>query len=287
MRRDTAVTMLWVGLTWGCGFDSGGVGSGSGIQASTDSADSTSTSSDAGTSTTDAPGATTTTTGGTQDTAAETTGVDATGDTGSKGLPGSCSELLANEPGTPSGVYFIAPPRSMMPVVPFRVYCDMEMAGGGWTLVARSISGDHDPGGYGWESRRGNIDDDTVPYSLGVTAAGIEFDEIVVGNRSDAKAWGTHVYRLGVPADFVEAHTNTAVHTTSVQTELGSCAPEDGPSNLGRVGFTVETAVYFFDSGDGFAAVGLTPTGFDLPHTACPCSCSGNLQGDQGMIMVR
>jgi hypothetical protein len=49
---------------------------------------------------------------------------------------GSCAEILAARPESPSGVYTIAPRG-----VPFDAYCDMESDEGGWTLAAKIVYG--------------------------------------------------------------------------------------------------------------------------------------------------
>ena len=49
--------------------------------------------------------------------------------------PPSCADILASAPGSPSGAYRIQP-EPLSP--PLRVWCDMEVDGGGWTLVGSS-----------------------------------------------------------------------------------------------------------------------------------------------------
>jgi hypothetical protein len=59
-------------------------------------------------------------------------------------LPRTCDDLLSIAPGTPSGAYLLDPDAEG-PVAPFRVFCDMETDGGGWTLVASSAGGTNMP----------------------------------------------------------------------------------------------------------------------------------------------
>ncbi len=53
-----------------------------------------------------------------------------------------CAWILAADPAAPTGRYFIDPDGDFYGVDPFEVYCEMEMAGGGWTLVAKLTNQD-------------------------------------------------------------------------------------------------------------------------------------------------
>lgn len=67
----------------------------------------------------------------------------------------SCAEILLDEPGAPSDVYWIDPDLDRGP--PFEVHCDMTTAGGGWTLVAKIAASDG-VDRWGWDAaayRRG------------------------------------------------------------------------------------------------------------------------------------
>lgn len=51
--------------------------------------------------------------------------------TSSSAAAGSCKDILASDPTATSGVYWIAPGGT-----PFQAHCNMDINGGGWTLVA-------------------------------------------------------------------------------------------------------------------------------------------------------
>src|SRR6185436_8505118 len=49
--------------------------------------------------------------------------------------PTSCKAILAASPQSTSGVYTIDPDGNAGPAPALPVYCDMDFAGGGWTLI--------------------------------------------------------------------------------------------------------------------------------------------------------
>ena len=65
------------------------------------------------------------------------------------------------------------------------VYCEMENAGGGWTLIGRSESGSS--GTIGWGVSAWSVTDDTAHYSLWSRTEDMDFSEIMVGRYSIAK----------------------------------------------------------------------------------------------------
>jgi len=71
------------------------------------------------------------------------------GSTYAQSNPRSCSDLLAQNPSSPDGIYTIDPDGDGG-ADPFPVYCDMTTDGGGWTLIA------WDPVTYENDNNRGH-----------------------------------------------------------------------------------------------------------------------------------
>ncbi|MEY3012679.1 MAG: hypothetical protein RIT45_1414 [Pseudomonadota bacterium] len=94
------------------------------------------------------------------------------GGVGSKGQPAkSCKDILAQDPGAKSGVYWLDPdgagPGGKSPV-----YCEHKAEGGGWVLVMQLQPGHTTTFGYGsghWTSN--TVTTDTPPTELSATSA--------------------------------------------------------------------------------------------------------------------
>lgn len=261
------------------GEETGGETTGSTQTATNSSGTTAATASGTGTgrseSTSDSPTSTSTTTD--DPTTDSTTG-------GSSSDASSCEELLLADATAPSGPYLIVDATNR----PVSVYCDMESSGGGWTLVARSVPGGSSEDGFGWGSSRGAISSPNEPYSLDVASVGIEFTELLVGNRGPGYGWAENVYRLDLPNDFL-SNTDNSVPVSNLSTVKGDCNPSGGPEMLRNAGFSGRDDVFWLrDETDFRSQYGLEPDGFNLFYEfTFACSRGAELSGDSGMIFVR
>jgi len=194
----------------------------------------------------------------------------------------SCQELLANDASLRSknGVYEITPAAGKPSI---KVYCNMSLADGGWTMVGRS--GQFAPGGaqsFGWTHATGDVADEQYPYSLDVVANAISFKLVLVSDRE-----GAHAYEFPVPPDFL-SHTKDVISTGTVKS-VGEipCVGKDGPPDMVKfVGAVALDDIFWLrDVQDLGQERGLTPKGFDMSYDDCPRG--GLLNGLQGAIFVK
>jgi hypothetical protein len=188
----------------------------------------------------------------------------------------SCRELLAQSPSLrgKSGTYEITPGDAGA----VRVYCDMALDDGGWTLAGRSgtlVPGTPPP--FGWSGATGSVDAIEPPYSLDVVAHQLAFTEVLVTTRDSTRA-----YKFAVAPSFLATPATKTTPTGTVLTVAGDCG---APSMLKNAAPGLENIFFFRDIPDLAQRRGLTPSGFDLSY---PDECRGGfLDGQQGAILVR
>lgn len=216
---------------------------------------------------------------------ASTSSTTSTGDTSTGGpdMPGTCLQALQLGEAN-SGVHTLTVPGN--PGATTEVWCEQELAGGGWLLVGRSAPGAAPA--FGWGSAGGDLLDDTQPYSLGLLALKFPASEILLGSYTRGKQLTGRAYRMKSPAGFPAGFDLKAAATSEITTVLGDCTPGGGPAGLRSVGFTTVAGRFRLRDSDvgGFDDVyGLEPGGFVMKESNC--STGGELDNSQGMIFVR
>jgi hypothetical protein len=188
----------------------------------------------------------------------------------------SCGELLRANPSLrgKSDFYEIASGDAGS----LRVYCEMTLDDGGWTLVGRSaLAVPGVPPPFGWAGATGKVDNSTAPYSLDVVSNHLAFTEVLVATQDSTRA-----YKFPVGPEFLATAAGTTTPTGTIFTVAGDCG---APSML-RNAAPAEPNIFFFrDIADLGQSRGLKPGGFDLSY---PDECRGGfLDGAQGVVLVR
>lgn len=125
-----------------------------------------------------------------------------------KSIPNaSCKRIKQSGNAGPNGLYTINPAG----IGKRSVYCNMEDAGGWWTLVGRSVAGS--TGNIGWSVDYGNPGDDKTHYSLGSISANIPFSEIMAARYTKKKNID-YAVTFGVDDDDLNLSSSSTFATT-------------------------------------------------------------------------
>lgn len=184
----------------------------------------------------------------------------------------------------PSGLYALDPDGDGAGGA-FEAYCEMNVDGGGWTMVARSVV-DGQATAFGWSRSTGAAARDDAPYSLDLGAAGegLQFSQMLVTSYSSAKTIDD-AHKIFVSPAFVASCSNSPCARQGGSGLLGACGFVGVRSMLRNAGFTnLETSFWFSDSDQLDDQWGLHPSGFNMQYSDCR---GAGLDGDQGMVFVR
>lgn len=226
-------------------------------------------------------------------TAAPTTGLTgddtststSTGDptTGEPAAPISCGQ--ARELGMlTSGLQKLAVPNQ--PGVTIEVWCEQEIADGGWMLVGRSAE-DSDETGFGWTQDLGDPAIDDQPYSLDAVSLGLPMSQILIGAHEGGNRPIDDVYALTVATDFLTAYADQPAEVINFFKVLGDCDPPGGPTMLRWLGYTDLTDRFRMRDlqNEDNGSFGLRVDGFELNYPFC--LQGADLDDRQGIIFVR
>lgn len=164
-------------------------------------------------------------------------------------------------------------------------WCEMQVDGGGWMLVGRSVSAGN-ASRFGWSDLAGAVLDDSQPYALDAQATGLEFDRMLVTSHDGDKAI-VDAFRLRYDDDFWGRCGDRGCDLDRWFGVAGGCPTSLNlsPTMLYFAGHHQLSDHFFFRDNSGEFDTGLRADGWDMFYNAC--AFGGGLNGQQGMIFVR
>lgn len=188
------------------------------------------------------------------------------GSTSAKAAPSAL--YIKNLTGTTTnGVYWI----KVGSAAAIQVYCDMNIDGGGWMLIARSHPTGGPGSGWGWKgSNYGSVSDFSQPYQLSwwdyFNENGSSFTSFLFGNRANINNnnWGSFVYKRSSIdyATFSTQDTQQYYSYSTVQSDTnvyGSASPPGMQTAIGYWTTGTNNNFYYLRDCCGFAGYGAFP----------------------------
>ncbi len=212
-----------------------------------------------------------------------------------------CAKIKNIFSGLRNGIYKINP----IGWTPTNVYCNMEIDGGGWTLVARSVAGAN-IGDFGWLVSNGDVYDDSLIYSFWPSVKNIYFNELMLSDYTNGKQID-HALKIPVDSSFIRTpwNYNSAVlinKCTEIYPLTAWMSACDSDGQDGKVGSRNFTRYWgFFDTSSGlnnihyffrhsnnlYTSQGLMIDGYDGTVQPAEAGSLWDFAWKQGMIFVR